>query len=136
MRAARRLQAKPPVVEGLVKHLVARKRLARLPGGLIFAAGALERLAAELRATGWQSFDVAQFTKAGLELLNPICELEQEPNMPCSHLAALFNAQGPNANCLTACAASSQAIGEAVEIIRRGDAQMKSTDHAKSANRR
>src|SRR5918999_5269815 len=66
-------------------------------------------------------FDMAQFTKAGLELLNPICELEQEPNMPCSHLAALFNAQGPNANCLTACAASSQAIGEAVEMIRRGD---------------
>ena len=69
-------------------------------------------------------FDVAQFTKAGLELLNPICELEQEPNMPCSHLAALFNAQGPNANCLTACAASSQAIGEAVEMIRRGDAHV------------
>lgn len=69
-------------------------------------------------------FDVAQFTKAGLELLNPICELEQEPNMPCAHLAALFNAQGPNANCLTACAASSQAIGEAVEMIRRGDADI------------
>ncbi len=69
-------------------------------------------------------FDVTQFTKAGLELLNPIRELEQEPNMPCSHLAALLNAQGPNANCLTACAASSQAIGEAVEMIRRGDADV------------
>ena len=34
---------------------------------------------------------------------------------------ALFGAKGPNANCLTACAASSQAIGEAFEIIRRGD---------------
>src|SRR4029077_1734101 len=40
------------------------------------------------------------------------------------HLAALFNAQGPNLNCLTACAASSQAIGEATEIIRRGDADV------------
>jgi 3-oxoacyl-[acyl-carrier-protein] synthase II len=48
--------------------------------------------------------------------------MEQEPNMPSGHLAAMFNAQGPNANCLTACAASSQAIGEAAEIIRRGDA--------------
>ena len=66
-------------------------------------------------------FDVAQFTKAGLELLNPIVELEQEPNMPAGHLAGLFNAQGPNANCLTACAASSQAVGEASEMIRRGD---------------
>ena len=44
--------------------------------------------------------------------------------MPASHLAGLFDAQGPNANCLTACAASSQAIGEATEIIRRGDADV------------
>lgn len=42
--------------------------------------------------------------------------------MTAGHLAAVFNAQGPNLNCLTACAASSQAIGEATEIIRRGDA--------------
>jgi len=67
-------------------------------------------------------FDLALFTKAGLEWLHPTIELEQEPNMPAGHLAGMFNAQGPNANCLTACAASSQAIGEAVEIIRRGDA--------------
>jgi 3-oxoacyl-[acyl-carrier-protein] synthase II len=36
----------------------------------------------------------------------------------------MFNAQGPNLNCLTACAASSQAIGEAAELIRRGDADV------------
>ena len=66
--------------------------------------------------------DVPTFTKAGLEMLNPTIELEQEPNMPARHLAAMFNAQGPNFNCLTACAASSQAVGEATEIIRRGDA--------------
>ena len=44
--------------------------------------------------------------------------------MPGAHLSALFDAQGPNLNCLTACAASSQAIGEATEIIRRGDADV------------
>jgi 3-oxoacyl-[acyl-carrier-protein] synthase II len=66
--------------------------------------------------------DVARFTKAGLELLDPVAELEQEPNMPVGHIASMFNAQGPNMNCLTACAASSQAIGEAAEMIRRGDA--------------
>ena len=66
--------------------------------------------------------NLAKFTKAGLEILNPEMELEQEPNMPAGHLAAMFNAQGPNLNCLTACAASSQAIGEATEMIRRGDA--------------
>lgn len=71
-----------------------------------------------------ERLDVAQFTKAGLELLHPMTELEQEPNMPAAHMASMFNAQGPNANCLTACAASSQAIGEATEIIRRGDADV------------
>jgi 3-oxoacyl-[acyl-carrier-protein] synthase II len=35
-----------------------------------------------------------------------------------------FNARGPSLNCLTDCAASTQAIGEATEIIRRGDAQI------------
>ena len=44
--------------------------------------------------------------------------------MPAGHLASLFNAQGPNLNCLTACAASSQAVGEATEIIRQGDADI------------
>jgi 3-oxoacyl-[acyl-carrier-protein] synthase II len=68
--------------------------------------------------------DVAKFTQKGLEILHPIRELEQEPNMPAGHLASLFNAQGPNVNCLTACAASSQAIGEASEIIRRGEADL------------
>lgn len=66
--------------------------------------------------------NLEEFTRSGLEMLNPQAELEQEPNMPSGHLASLFNAQGPNLNCLTACAASSQAIGEATEIIRRGDA--------------
>jgi len=71
-----------------------------------------------------ESLDVARFTKTGLESLHPLAEVEQEPNMPAGHLAALFDAQGPNLNCLTACAASSQAIGEAVEIVRRGEADV------------
>ena len=68
--------------------------------------------------------DIVKFMNKGLEFLDPAFELEQEPNMPVGHMAAMFNAQGPNANCLTACAASSQAIGEATEIIRRGEADV------------
>lgn len=71
-----------------------------------------------------ERFDVVRFVLKGLEILNPLAELEQEPNMPAGHLASMFNAQGPNVNCLTACAASSQAVGEAVEIIRRGEADI------------
>ncbi|HEV3162997.1 MAG TPA: beta-ketoacyl-ACP synthase II [Isosphaeraceae bacterium] len=68
--------------------------------------------------------DTSEFTSHGVRELQPIPEAEQEPGTPAGHLASLFGAQGPNANCLTACAASSQAIGEAVEIIRRGDADV------------
>ncbi len=67
-------------------------------------------------------YDPKRFIAAGIDLLDPAKELEQEPNMPAAHLASRFNAQGPNFNCLTACAASSQAVGEATEIIRRGEA--------------
>lgn len=70
------------------------------------------------------AIDVERFTALSLKHLNPQFEIEQEPSMPAGHLAALFDAQGPNLNCLTACAASSQAIGEATEIIRRGDADV------------
>ena len=65
--------------------------------------------------------DVEKFIRYGMETLESQAELEQEPNRPAGHLASLFNAQGPNMTCLTACAAASQAIGEATELIRRGD---------------
>src|SRR5438270_6511319 len=56
--------------------------------------------------------------------MNAVREYEQEPNMPLAHLAILTGARGPAMNCLTACAASTQAIGEATEILRRGDADV------------
>ena len=66
----------------------------------------------------------AEFTREGVKTLHAIHEAEQEPGTPAGHLAGIFGARGPNANCLTACAASSQAIGEAIEIVRRGDADV------------
>jgi 3-oxoacyl-[acyl-carrier-protein] synthase II len=77
-----------------------------------------------MAAISGDTLDVAKFTKLGLETLHPLAEVEQEPNMPAGHLAGMFDAQGPNLNCLTACAASSQAIGEAAELVRRGDADV------------
>ncbi|MBV8678629.1 MAG: beta-ketoacyl-ACP synthase II [Planctomycetaceae bacterium] len=68
--------------------------------------------------------DTSAFTRLGIRQLRPIPEAEQEPGISAGHLASLFGARGPNANCLTACAASSQAIGEAVELLRRGDADV------------
>jgi len=68
--------------------------------------------------------DAVKWAEIALERMNAMREIEQEPNMPLSHLALLTGARGPALNCLTACAASTQAIGEATEILRRGDADV------------
>jgi 3-oxoacyl-[acyl-carrier-protein] synthase II len=78
--------------------------------------------------SSWQgdatSIDSVRWAHIARELMNVTREVEQEPNMPLSHLALLTGARGPALNCLTACAASTQAIGEAAEILRRGDADV------------
>ena len=65
-----------------------------------------------------------RFIHNGVNILEAWAESEQDPGTPTAHVAAMANAQGPNYTCLTACAASSQAIGEALEQIRRGDADI------------
>lgn len=74
--------------------------------------------------TAKNSTDTAKWCNIAREMMNPTGEIEQEPNMPLSHVALLTGARGPALNCLTACAASTQAIGEATEILRRGDADV------------
>lgn len=71
-----------------------------------------------------QEFDMDQFTRLALQRLDADIERYQEPNMLAARIAGMFNAGGPNANCLTACAASAQAIGEGTEFIRNNSADM------------
>lgn len=59
--AARRLESKPAVTEGLIKYLVGRRKLIRLPAGLLISSAAFERLVAELRSSGWERFSVQDF---------------------------------------------------------------------------
>lgn len=77
---------------------------------------------------GWddeaQAIDAARWAAAAAQYLNARDEIEQEPNMPATHIAREFDLRGPVYNCLTACAASTQAIGEACRILRRGDADV------------
>jgi 3-oxoacyl-[acyl-carrier-protein] synthase II len=68
--------------------------------------------------------DFADFCRHALGRFHPGQEAEQELHTTAGHLGAHFGLEGPNYNCLTACAASSQAIGEALEILRRGDADL------------
>jgi 3-oxoacyl-[acyl-carrier-protein] synthase II len=79
-----------------------------------------------------RSVDTAAFSEGGLNQFNWARELEQELHTTVGHLAEQFDLQGPNYTCLTACAASSQAIGEAAWLIRDGDADLMLTGGAHS----
>lgn len=70
------------------------------------------------------TMDFHNMFQAGLTELNAFRELEHDSAMPGSHIASIFGLYGINCNCLTACAASSQAIGEAFSIIQRGTADI------------
>jgi len=73
---------------------------------------------------GSNALDTRRWADMAGRLLQEIVEAEQDPNMAAGHIAQLFSLEGPNFNTLTACAASTQAIGEATNMIRRGDAQV------------
>lgn len=77
---------------------------------------------------GWdtaaQKIDGKRWAEAALREMTALREIEQEPNMPAAHLAREFGLRGPTYNCLTACAASTQAIGEACTILKRGDTDL------------
>lgn len=79
-------------------------------------------------AAGWDNqnnvMDWTKWTDVAATQMRAMHELEQEANMPAAHLSMLTGARGPIRSCLTACAASTQAVGEATMLIRRGDADV------------
>ena len=85
----------------------------------VFFASILEGWNAEKNEMDW-----GRWAKVAFDRMEPMRELEQEPNMPAAHLAMLTGARGPTRSCLTACAASTQAVGEATMLIRKGDADV------------
>ncbi len=82
----------------------------------------------EISVQAWDKqkncLDTVKWAELAYKRLDRDREFEQDPNMPAAHVAKLFDLRGPNFNCLTACAASTQAMGEAAEQIRRGDAEV------------
>ncbi|HPD45467.1 MAG TPA: beta-ketoacyl-[acyl-carrier-protein] synthase family protein [Anaerohalosphaeraceae bacterium] len=70
-------------------------------------------------AMDWGAWAEVAFSK-----MTAMRELEQEPNMPAGHIAVLTGARGITLSCLTACAASTQAVGEAAMLIRHGRADI------------
>ncbi len=81
---------------------------------------------------GHEHVDAASYIRNTLQMADAQSLAEQEPQAVIRHLADHFGAEGIISNCLTACAASSQAIGESAEIIRGGEADVILTGGAHS----
>lgn len=71
-----------------------------------------------------QAINYREWARLALENFDPDSELEQEPHRALTHLAEAFGARGPSLNCMTACAASTQSVGEAARLVMRGDADI------------
>ena len=67
-----------------------------------------------------EEMDCSKWADVAFKDFNALVEMEQEPNMPAGHIALMTGARGESRSCLTACAASTQAIGEAMMLIRHG----------------
>jgi 3-oxoacyl-[acyl-carrier-protein] synthase II len=67
--------------------------------------------------------DPTVFYKHSLGTFRRDHEYEMEMHTTSGHVAAEYDLQGVNYTCQTACAASGQAVGEALELIRRGEAE-------------
>lgn len=65
--------------------------------------------------------------------ISPFLIVMIPPNMASYHVAKTFGYVGYNNTCTTACAAGTQAIGEAAEVIRRGDAEIMITGGTEAA---
>ncbi len=79
--------------------------------------------------TGLGGLDVFEennrvFHSKGYSRVNPFAVPGTLPNMPAYAIGHQFQCLGPNFTITTACATSTQAIGEACELIRRGTADI------------
>jgi 3-oxoacyl-[acyl-carrier-protein] synthase II len=69
-------------------------------------------------------WNVPRFARAFRERTNPVATLRGLPNLAAAHVAIQNDARGPNSTITTACTAGSQAIGEGLRLIQRGDADV------------
>ena len=65
-----------------------------------------------------------QMFKRNKNTISPLYVPKMLPNMASSNVSRLFNIEGYSNTVSTACAAGTQAIGEAAEVIKRGDADI------------
>jgi len=69
-------------------------------------------------------FQMAKFGSEGIRALYPLWFLKYLPNMPACHISIAHGLRGPCNTMTTSSAAGAQAIGEAFQVIQRGDADL------------
>jgi beta-ketoacyl-acyl-carrier-protein synthase II len=71
---------------------------------------------------GMEKADEGMFTlrQHGFAKVNPFSVPAAVPNMPAHHISQTYHTLGPLTTVVTACAAGTQAVGEAAELVRRG----------------
>jgi len=75
---------------------------------------------------GMQTFE-SQYTtlsNKGPNRVSPFMIPMMIANMAAGHISIQFGAKGPNTTIINACASSTNAVGEAFEVIKRGDADI------------
>jgi beta-ketoacyl-acyl-carrier-protein synthase II len=73
----------------------------------------------ETAISGWETYK-----EKGIRRVNPFMAVASLCNMPAHHLSQRFRCFSYNNTMVTACAAGTQAIGEAASVIRRGAADL------------
>jgi 3-oxoacyl-[acyl-carrier-protein] synthase II len=99
-------------------------RMASNVGAGIICCDLLELAPAVAASTAEGRFDIHRWGKEGLELITPLWLLKYLPNMLACHIGIIHDIQGPS-NTITCGEASAHlAIGEAAQVIARGDADV------------
>lgn len=106
-------------------------RLKRRRLGIYMGAGEgsldFENYAAA-HVAGWdtasRSLNTSAWFNSAYQRMSAVREIEQEPQLTVTHVAEAFGCRGPASNCMTACAAGAQCVGEAYELLKHGDADV------------
>jgi 3-oxoacyl-[acyl-carrier-protein] synthase II len=94
----------------------------RLDGEDALATGVM--IGSGLGGTGTLIEQIATWATRGPDRVSPFFIPMAIANMPAGQVGISFGALGPNFSTTSACASGGHAIGEAYEMIRRGDAEM------------
>jgi len=77
--------------------------------------------AQKVRKSKYYRDNVGQVFRIVMDQVHPLTPLKILPNMAAAHIAIIHQARGSNYTIATACTSSSQAIGEALRQVERGE---------------